>query len=355
MERRSLRVMAAVAALLLCAGATFASAAPSPKRRARVATTFVVRNQAKDGAIVSFSTIASTADAVVALSAARRAPGAIARAVGYLRAHEDEVDLVGEKSKVVMAHVASGRNPRKFEGRNLVKEIRSGVQPDGRYGDTEFSYVFDQALAILALTAAGAPVHDSAFVWLVSAQCGDGGWQFDQPSSLTDDEHCFDESAEGGDFNVSDTNTTSMVIQAFAAAGRDLDFTVNPYPFFATARDPIKRGWVFASQFACSGDQRPPGCSASDANSTALVIQAYVAGGKKIPSGGHRALSKLQYRLCGPNAGAFAVTWLDDDGTLRKGGPDLGATVAAILGILRKPLPVLETNVTKPAPHPGPC
>ena len=355
MERRSLRVVAAAGALVLCAAASVAIAAPSPKRRARVATTFVVRNQSKDGAIVSLSRIASTADAAVALSAARRAPGAIARAIGYLRAHADEVDLVGEKAKVVMALVASGRNHRRFEGRNLVKEIRSGVQPNGRYGDTEFSYVFDQALAILALTAAGAPVHDSAFVWLAAAQCGDGGWQFDQPSSVTDDEHCFDASAQSEDFNVSDTNTTSMVIQAFAAAGQDLDFTANPYPFFATARDPIKKGWVFAPQFACSGNQRPPECSVSDANSTALVIQAYMAGHRKVPNGGHRALSKLQYRLCGANAGAFAVTWVDDGGTLRKGGPDLGATVAAILGILRKPLPVQETSVTRPAPHPGPC
>ena len=356
MVDRSLRVIGAGLALTLSLGTAAAFAAPTPERRARVATTYVVRNQSADGSIVSFSTIASTADAIVSLSAARRGPGAISRAVGYLRSNEADIDAVGEKAKVIMALVASERNPRSFEGRNLVKEIRDGVQIDGRYGDLSFSYVFDQALAILALDAADAAIPANALTWLVDAQCGDGGWQFDQPAALADDEHCFDPTAPPpGDFNTSDTNTTSMVIQAFAARADAPDLNVDPFPFFNTARDQIQKGWVFAPQFACSGDQEPPDCSLSDANSTALVIQAYVAGDRTIPNGGYRALRRLQYPLCGQNAGAFAVTWTTEGETFARSGPDLGATVAAILGILKTPLPVGPRKATKPAPKPGPC
>lgn len=355
MIRGTSRLVAAGAALSLLIGAAASLAAPTPRKRARTAVGYIVRNQESDGSIPSFSVIGSTADGIVSMVAARRAPAAIARAVGYLENHEADVDRVGEKAKVIMALVAAGRNPRNFEGHNLVRDIRDGIV-DGRYGDLAQSYVFDQALSILALSAAGADIEGVALGWLGDAQCDDGGWQFDLPVSKTDDAHCFDSTAPPpGDFSTSDTNTTSYAVQALRASGFLIVIPEDAFDFFETARDPIKKGWVFAPQFACSGGQEPPDCSVSDANSTALVIQARTAFDKPVSNAARSALRSLQYRLCGPNAGAFAVTWNDDNGDLKKSGPDVGATVGAIPGVLDKPFPIPAFDVTKPAPSTGAC
>lgn len=355
MIRGTSRLVAAGAALSLLLGAAASVAAPSTRKRARTAVSYIVRQQENDGSIPSFSIIGSTADAIVSMVAARRGPAAIFKAIQYLKDHEADVDRVGEKAKVIMALVAAGRDPRSFAGRNLVKGVRDGFV-DGRYGDLAQSYVFDQALAMLALSAAGADIEAAALNWLLDAQCDDGGWQFDLPASKADDAHCFDSTVPPpGDFSTSDTNTTSYAVQAIRASGFIIEIPDEAFDFLETARDPIKKGWVFAPQFACSGGQEPPNCSVSDANSTALVIQARVAFNKPVSPGARRALRSLQYRLCGENAGAFAVTWIDDNGELKKSGPDVGATVGAVPGILEKAFPIPVTDVTEPAPNPGPC
>lgn len=355
MVGRTFRIAAAGAAASLLLGAV-ASSAPSPRKRARAAVGYIVRHQEANGSVPSFSAIASTADGIVSMVAARRAPKAIFRAIQYLKNNETEIDRVGEKAKVIMALEAAGRNPRKFVGRNLVFEIRVGMQSDGRYGDLSQSYVFDQALSILALAAADGEIEGTARAWLQDAQCDDGGWQFDLPSSPSDDAHCYDSTVPPpGDFTTSDTNTTSYAIQAFAASGQPFLAPEEAYDFLDTARDPIKKGWVFAPQFACAGNQEPPDCSVTDANSTALVIQALVAFDQPVPENARRALRSLQYPLCGNRSGAFAVTWVDDDGKLRRSGPDVGATVGAVPGILEKALPIPPAEVTKPAPKPRSC
>ena len=355
MVGRTFRLAAAGAAVSLLFGAV-AGAAPTPRKRARAAIGYIVRQQESNGSIPSFSVIASTADGIVSMVAARRAPKAITNAVRYLKNNEGDVDRVGEKAKVIMALEAAGRNPRNFAGRNLVFEIRVGMQPDGRYGDLEQSYVFDQALSILALSAANGEIEGTAVAWLQDAQCDDGGWQFDLPSSASDDAHCSDKTVPPpGDFTTSDTNTTSYAIQAFAASGQPFLPPEEAYDFLDTARDPIKKGWVFAPEFACTGNQEPPACSVTDANSTALVIQALLAFDQPVPDTARRALRSLQYPLCGQKSGAFAVTWNDDDGELKRSGPDVGATVAAVPAILGKTLPIAQAEVTEPAPKPRSC
>jgi hypothetical protein len=351
-------VAAGLAAAIL---ASSAEAAPTTRRRASMAARYIVSKQNPGGAFVVFSKVGSTADAVLSLVAAKRGPAAIDDAIEWLRKRTDDsegapnaIDNVGEKSKVVMALVAAGRNPRHFGGRNFVSEIRSGRDEDGSYGDQAFSKVFDQALALLALYAADAEVPSEATSWLVDAQCPDGGWQFDQPyNSESDDSHCFDSSAPS-DFNTSDSNTTALAVQAFAQ-GPAVLLGGDPFEFFKTVRDPVKGGWVFAPQFVCEGEQLPPSCSVTDANSTALVIQAFVAADKEVPDRGDRALRHLQLALCGEDAGAFAYTWSAEGENLVKGSPDLGATIGAVPGIVHKPFPIETTDVTLAVPEAPAC
>lgn len=328
-------------ALALSLVAAGSAAAVTPRRRAAIASSYVVSQQQDDGSVPSFSTLAGTADAVLSLVAARRAPEAIGAALDYLEQHAAEADSIGEVAKLVQAAVAGGRDPRDFGGRDLVATIAGSEQVDGRYGAS--TEVFNHASAILALVAAGEDPSDAALSWLVNAQCPDGGWQFDRPWAEDEDSHCFTGDAEN-DFFRSDTNATSLAVQAIDAAGfTGFEYRKSPFRFFRATRDEVKDGWPYTPGFV------------TDSNSTSLVIQAYVAAGRDLPGGARAALRALQYRLCGPRAGAFAFTWEETDNGYRKTPPDAGATVGAIPGLVEMPFPILHFNVTRPAPAASAC
>jgi len=344
MARRTKLVVMGVA-IALVAGATPAPAAPSSTRRARLAARYIANQQAPDGSIAFFSSIGSTADAVLAFVAARRGAGAAEDALDYLRSQTaspdsegEMVDTVGEKAKVALAAVAGGRDPRDFGGRNLVGEIRSVQRKGGRYGRA--TSVFDQALAILALEAAGAPGSRRAARWLAGAQCRDGGWQFDRPAQAAENRHC--STGEDDDFFASDTNTTSYALMALEAKRARVDSS--PFRFLRRARDERKGGWGYDRS------------SITDANSSALVLQAYAAKDRTPPRGARSALRDLQFRLCGRRAGAFAFTWVPRaGGGLERDGRNLGATIGAVLGLLERPLPLGPFELTRPAPRGKPC
>ena len=152
-------------------------------------------------------------------------------------------------------------------------------------------------------------------------------------------------------------------MQALTASPTQLDPAVDPFTFFPTARDRLKGGWIYDPALRCGNGVRPPKCFVTDANSTSLVIQAYVATGKIVPHGGRDALHALQYPLCGLKSGAFAFTWESRNGKLRRspsrdaagGATTGGATIGAIQGLVDKPSPVAPVEVTKPAPRAPRC
>jgi hypothetical protein len=85
----------------------------------------------------------------------------------------------------------------------------------------------------------------------------------------------------------------------------------------------------------------------TDANSTALVLQAYAAAHVAAPKGGLAALRDLQY----PGCGAWAYSW---SGT-SLGPPDIGATIGAIPGLLLDPLPIAHGAIRPGAPSVPSC
>jgi hypothetical protein len=311
-------------------------------------STYLTGQQNADGSFPGFSPLGATAEAVVSLVAVRRAPSSIAAALDYLEEHVAEADTVGEKAKLVMAAVAGGRDPRSFGGQDLVQALLDSEQESGQYGaptpDDPFDgEVTDQILVMLALAAAPeADPSSNSLRWLQLAQCEDGGWQHTGPQADNENSHCFSGNADE-DFFRSDTNTTSLAVQAIAAhPDASAPLPNSPFRFFREIRDPKKDGWGY------SWDNR-----LTDTNSTSLVIQAYVSNGRSLPSGAMKALTSLQHRLCGSpsSSGGFAYTWEPRDGVgYRKGPPDPAATIAAIPALLKRAYPIQHAEVTKPAP-----
>ena len=158
----------------------------------------------------------------------------------------------GDCGELIQAVVAAGEDPTAFGGVDLVSRLGGYYDPaTGGYGDGE---AFPQALAVQGLVAAGAPVPAVAVQFLVSAQDSDGGWDYR-------DRH----PNGAADYDLSDTNSTSMVLMALDAAGDH-------------GRDPSGLAWLAAQQDGDGGFPYQAGAG-SDPDSTALVVQAIVATG----------------------------------------------------------------------------
>ena len=343
--RGKLGISAALTAALLVPAT--AQAEIGTEGRVDHATTFVVHHQDPDGHFPSsFGTAhAATADAVLSLVASGQGGEEVEAAMDWLEANIDSADSLGKKAKIVMAAVAAGRDPRAFGGMNLVQEIRdTDVGDDGVFDSSPFSQVLDQAYALLALDAAEAPVERRSVLWLAEAQCEVGGWQYDSPPKPSENRHCGDPEAEFDD--EADTNTTSIVLQAIAATRRSIPLDADPFLWLRQRRDDVKGGWGFNRDFPIT-----------ETTSTSLVIQAYAAFGKKTENAG-KALRLLQ-RYCSSNDpdGGFSHGWMQTEGGgyKRQPGMDLGDTVNAVLGLLREPLPIEPKPYLEPMPVALPC
>jgi len=290
--------------------------------RADAAMAYVGAHQLANGSFPGFSAIGSTADAVMDMAATGY--DAVPDAIGYLRrqVRHGNVTGAGLTAKVVMAAEAAGADATHFGGADLVAAITDAVRPSGRFAGAS---VFDQALAMLALDAAGVTPTDAEATWLADAQCPDGGWQFDVPHRSDENRHCRDTS-DASDFTSSDTNTTAMAVMALHGLKVP---DVDPFGFFDAIRDGAHHGWGYTWGFR-----------RTDANSTSLVIQAYAADGLTPPVGGVRALRRLQYP-CGAVAYSFT-----DAGA--RTGKDVGATIGAVLGFLQEPFPISPMALVAP-------
>jgi hypothetical protein len=317
-ERRMHRLprriaVAFVSVSLLLTAAAPAQAALTDRERTRRAVGYIASQQRNNGSIPAFSPIGSTADAVLAFVAAGTGLPSMRDALRYLarQTRQGNVTGVGLKAKVVLAFSAAGRDPRDVGGRNLVLQLR------GAFDSSPLPVVFDTALAVLAIEAAGAATPAPAIQRLIANQCPDGGWPYDRYRSAREDGHCFS-GDPNTDFFLSDTNSTALAVMALDAAGATP--SVDPFGFFGEIRDDEHGGWGYTWGF-----------TSTDANSTALVLQAYAAEGRDAPSRAERALRLLQY----PRCGAFAFGFADGSPT----DPDVGATIGAVPGLRALAMP----------------
>lgn len=280
---------AALAIAALGAAAPLAAGATADQRAAQRGATWLQRSPvtAPGGQI---------ADTIVALKAARRGPRAIRPRLRALRRVAPRyADTAGGAAKVTMGAVAGGADPTRFGGHDYVRRITSRYAA-GRYGAT----VFDQALSMLALRAAGRPIPARAVRTTLAAR-GAGGWNFAMTRS-------------GRDM----VDGTGLMIEALRAAGvpsshRDLRA--------ATA-------WMTAQRNAQGGYTSAGGPGATQANPTSNVIRALRAMGRPVPARTRAALRAIQER-----SGAVRFTGRTD-------GSRLLATTDAVVAFSGHHLPI---------------
>jgi hypothetical protein len=311
--RRLLSAAVALAIALLAALPPVALAQTAPAAQTN-ALRWMQSQQQPDGSFPGFGP-GDTADAVMAVVASGEPLDAYATSpVEYLKgeAAAYAASGVGGAAKLALAAVAAGEDPGAFGDVNLLAELGKAYDPQtGQYGPD----VYGHALALLAIRAAGATPPEPAVARLLDLQLDDGGWSFDG-------------TAETG----SDTNTTSVALQALAAL-REGDAARATALAYLKGQQNDDGGFPYSqsSQFG----------NATDANSTAAALQALAAAGEDPAAaewapGGNTPLDALV--ALQNSSGAFRYQAAQgDDNPL--------ATYAAVLGLAGAALPVRTANV----------
>ncbi|MEW2434213.1 prenyltransferase/squalene oxidase repeat-containing protein [Streptomyces caniferus] len=204
--------------------------------------------------------------------------------------------------------------------------------PDGLYGtkDPQYDGVWRQSLALLAQDTVGIRPAPSAVKWLAGQQCADGSFTAFRAAPGTPCD------AKTG----RDTNQTAAAVQALAALGGHGD----------TVRKAVD--WLKSVQNDDGGWSSMAG-SASDANSTSVVIGALAAAGEKPGSVTSKKGGKtpydglLTFRLgCEEKEGARGAFTFQ----LKGAAPNADATAAAATGALGKGLVVEPAGPGATAP-----
>jgi prenyltransferase beta subunit len=180
-ERFEWRVPAVVPVLLLAVALAAVLPARARASEASRAAHWLVSAQNSDGGWGSSprsdSSVSTTAWVMLGLEAVGRNPLDIERgghnAVGYLRAHVDELSSPGDFARTVLALEGAGVDPRTFGGHDLVGALLKRRRDNGSFEGWPGSTAF----AVIALRAAGAVGGiDQSISWLAKVQNRDGGW-----------------------------------------------------------------------------------------------------------------------------------------------------------------------------------
>lgn len=206
------------------------------------------------------SDVGATADAVLAIALAGKNPVEVLTSAGnspidFLRewVNSDQEAGAGKAAKITIALEAAGIAPATFAERDLIQLILGDYDSDtGLFGLGPF----DSGLAILALVASGNQIPEGAIEALLGTRLEDGSFAFSYDPSLV----------------TGDSNTTAIVVQALISADMGAQIGESIAYFRNTQNE--DSGWTYQkpSEF---GEE-------TDANSTALVIQALRAAGEDI-------------------------------------------------------------------------
>jgi hypothetical protein len=189
---------------------------------------------------------------------------------------------------------------------------------NGRIATANDTFV-SHLLAVLALASTRRPISSAAVDQILQAQQENGGWAWD-----------------GSEATPADTNSTAFAVQALAAAGRGgSEAVANALEYYRGIQNQ-DGGWPYQnpSDFG----------TVTDANSTAVTIQALIAAGQDPAawesSGGVNPVEALE--AFQNDSGAFA--W-----QLAMPGDNLLATVQALPALAGKAFPLATMDVGQPS------
>lgn len=293
-----------------------AAASPVAAEGLEGAVSYLQGQQAEDGGFPGFEGTSDpgiTADAVIALAAAREAGIDVGKSIDDALAYLEGTGVAyaetgaGQHAKLILALVAAGADPASFAGEDLVQPL-FGTEPEsGIVG----SGMFDHALVTLAAAAVGSDQAATLAEQFASYQIADGSWAFDASTEL----------------GAGDTNTTSLVIQALVAAGMgDAPAIEQALSYLGMAQAP---GGGFAYQ--------PAEPLVPDANSTALAIQALIATGADSSASESTANAMAALLDFQNPSGGFQYTAESPD-------DNLFATVQAIPALAGRAAPVVAAD-----------
>jgi hypothetical protein len=325
------RIVAALALLLAALVGSLHTVAAAPSAAPNTAAAdkalaWMRSQQGADGSFPGFGA-GSTADAVYAIAARGDDPNTYTKdgksPLDFLASKAaDLTKTAGGTAKLALAVSLAGKDAHNFAGLNLANTINNFVDPaTGHYGQD----VTGQALVILALVAMQSAGHPDTFNWLMAQQGPEGGWSFSGDQKP----------------GAADTNTTGLVLQALGSV---------PAGALFKAQTDKALAYLHTQQNADGGfpyAQGDPNSSASDANSTALVVMALVAmgedpAGAAWSKGGKTPATALLAFQNASGAFRYQMDQPDDNG---------GATYQAVPALLERALPFTSTPpVSVPSP-----
>lgn len=307
------RIVLPAVAGVLALPVVFASAALPERAAADRAAAYILATQQPDGGFGGFGA-GQTVDAVLALRSAGIDPATVTAPSGLTPA--DYLDSVAASapdaatfSKFALGALALGLDPTDLGGVDLVAEAQAGIDPaTGRYAPGNN---FAEAVAILGLECTGNDGDPGAVAALAAAQEDGGGWGFGPDNA-------------------------AIVIQALVAAGMPVDepAIVAGIAYLRTAQLD-DGGWGFSPE-------------ASDASTTASVIQGLIAAGEDVES--------ATYQKPGGAPVPYLVAQQQPDGSFPGFDPAFAANLAvpALMGYSFCESAVAPAEPLGPATSPSP-
>lgn len=306
-------LLTALSAAVVVAAAAPAQAAPTATdtRSARTAAGWLGR-QFVDGNHLettwggtAYADAGLTLDGVLALAAAKVGDGTGRAALEWVSEPSTLASYVGDGTtesyagahgKLILTLRVRGKNARDVAGRNLVAELQSLQQPNGRLTDRsawgDYSNMFTQSFGVLALKRTGAAVNAPA-TYLATQACPDGGLPIQLEQATC----------------TSTVDATALGVQALLATGRK-----------AKAHRALR--WLVS--------QQQPDGGFGNANSTGLAAAALEVGGYAAPAARARANLRSLQVDCADTANAGAIAY---DGTGFDSTTAPRATTQAVLGL----------------------
>ena len=354
---RTTAALAVVSGVAVASFATPAGAHPNPTAAAAIthqpaaaAAGFLARQLAgagKDHLVTTYAGTkyaddGDTADAILSMDAAGVAQSAAKRATAWLEADATNYAYYtgwypGGLAKLLLVAEAQHVNPAAFGRHDLLALLAAdeGAGTDAAPGQfqnpadpgSDSSSVTIQALAVLALsdtTAATGQPDAAAVSFLSGQQCTDGEFQNAIRTDTSSD--CTD---------TGDTDATAYAVQALIAGGDR-----------ATARTAV--AWLKGHENA-NGGWPASGSTTSNANSTALAVEALVAAHHNAGAG-ITWLEKQQFG-CGAKAADRGAVAYSGKPTTFNAGEDVRATAQAGAALAGTPLAWVDKQEAR-APSP---